>query len=542
MLLYILKVSLCWFVLYGFYYLFLRKETFFSVNRIYLLSTLCIGAIIPLLDGFLPGIGNEVITYYIAPIDEQIISVNESLAETSYLKTIDWSAILFSLYIVGLLIAAIKFILSISKLIKIYRTAEVQNFSEYRLVKTNFYHLPFSFFNLIFWSNDYRVDDSNKHKITTHELAHIRGAHSVDSILLELFSIIFWCSPFVYLYKMSLKNVHEYLADDAVLRTNSTQLYGNFLLNQKQIGSQLNFANHLINSQLKNRIIMMTKDKSNQKNIIKYLLAVPLCLVLFLYCSKGDLDSEITYYNAEVGERSSTNTELDKSNVTSELEAIISNYDSDSKDNLALRRSYTVEINNQIAKYPEHAADIRSSANALLLESRIPWLVATMNSPDNTDVIEISNEMMEKMISKIGEGIMADDIKLESNDIQLETSDEKDVYKVVDEMPRFPGCNVGSQEEMKTCAQQKMLNYIYTNIKYPANAIKDDVQGTTVVRFIVRKDGSLTDIESVRKIGGGCDEESIRVVRSMPKWIPGKQAGQAVDVQFNLPIKYKLAD
>jgi len=89
MLIYILKVSLCWLAFYGLYYFFLRKETFFSVNRIYLLSSLLLGAIIPLMEGLLPTAGNEVITYYIAPINEQIVYVNDSLLESSYFNLIN---------------------------------------------------------------------------------------------------------------------------------------------------------------------------------------------------------------------------------------------------------------------------------------------------------------------------------------------------------------------------------------------------------------------------------------------------------------------
>ena len=113
-------------------------------------------------------------------------------------------------------------------------------------------------------------------------------------------------------------------------------------------------------------------------------------------------------------------------------------------------------------------------------------------------------------------------------------------------MPRFPGCDDegGNNAEKYACAQKKLLEYVYKNVKYPAIARENGIQGGVVVQFIVEKDGSITDIRIARDIGAGCGEESLRVVESMnnmpQKWTPGKQRGKSVRVQFTLPIKFKL--
>ena len=116
---------------------------------------------------------------------------------------------------------------------------------------------------------------------------------------------------------------------------------------------------------------------------------------------------------------------------------------------------------------------------------------------------------------------------------------------MVEQMPRFPGCeNKGSEAEKKTCAQQELLKFIYKNIKYPAIARENGVEGTAVVTFVVEKDGSVTDARVVRDIGAQCGDEALRVVNLMNqqgiKWTPGKQRGRPVRVQFNLPVKFKL--
>ncbi len=118
---------------------------------------------------------------------------------------------------------------------------------------------------------------------------------------------------------------------------------------------------------------------------------------------------------------------------------------------------------------------------------------------------------------------------------------EEEIFKIVEEMPHFPGCeNIRKKEKRDKCAQDKMLQFIYKNIKYPNIAKENGVEGTVVISFVVEKDGSITDVRIVREIGGGCGKEAMRVVKMMPKWVPGKQRGRPVRVQFNLPVKFKL--
>ena len=122
----------------------------------------------------------------------------------------------------------------------------------------------------------------------------------------------------------------------------------------------------------------------------------------------------------------------------------------------------------------------------------------------------------------------------------------EEIFKVVEENPRFPGCEdvAGGKEEKEKCAKEKLLEFIYKNIKYPAIARENGIQGMCVVHFVVEKNGTITDVELVRDIGAGCGEEAVRVVGLMnemgERWSPGKQRGQPVRVQYNLPVRFKL--
>ena len=120
-------------------------------------------------------------------------------------------------------------------------------------------------------------------------------------------------------------------------------------------------------------------------------------------------------------------------------------------------------------------------------------------------------------------------------------------YKVVETMPVFRSeycADLTDQKERKACGDQIMLEYIYKNIKYPAEARKDNIEGSVIIQFVVNTEGYLENISIIRDIGGGCGEEAARVVESMndlaPGWEPGLQRGEKVKVQFNLPIRFRL--
>ena len=113
-------------------------------------------------------------------------------------------------------------------------------------------------------------------------------------------------------------------------------------------------------------------------------------------------------------------------------------------------------------------------------------------------------------------------------------------------MPRFPGCeNLDiSNEEKDKCANEKMLKYVYSNLKYPEKAKQDHTEGTCVIQYTVNINGELTDIILARDIGNGCGEEALRVIKSMnnmeSKWIPAKQNGMTTSVIYTFPVKFKL--
>lgn len=106
--------------------------------------------------------------------------------------------------------------------------------------------------------------------------------------------------------------------------------------------------------------------------------------------------------------------------------------------------------------------------------------------------------------------------------------DEGKIFTVVEEMPSFPG------------GEEKLFDYLRKNIKFPPVARENGIQGRVFVTFVVDKDGKVKDARILRGIGGGCDEEALRVISNMPDWKPGKQNGRSVSVQYNLPVNFTL--
>lgn len=115
-----------------------------------------------------------------------------------------------------------------------------------------------------------------------------------------------------------------------------------------------------------------------------------------------------------------------------------------------------------------------------------------------------------------------------SNSNYREVTIDDDIFVVVENPAEFPG------------GQEALFQYIVNNIQYPEQAKKENISGRVFVSFIVEKDGSISNAEVIRGIGGGCDEEALRVVRNMPRWNPGTQRGKPVRFQYTLPLNFKM--
>ena len=292
MLSYVLEVTMYWGVFSLIFHLFLRKLTFFTFNRWYLISSLLLGLALPLISFNIsePTPVMEETIYFLAPISNSPALVEETLNTSS--AGIPYDKIFLWIYWIGITIFGAQFFIGLNKIFQLYRKGEKIQKSNYTLVRTKSLHLPFSFFNMVFWSSDLESVQEGKEKIMLHELSHVQDRHSYDVLLIEIIRIFLWCSPFIYWYKKSMRQIHEYIADHTVLKTTQLKSYGHLLLKQSQSGMQLTLANHFIHSQLKNRITMMLQKPSGRMAKLKYLLILPVILGLGLLISAKSIDQQ----------------------------------------------------------------------------------------------------------------------------------------------------------------------------------------------------------------------------------------------------------
>ncbi len=146
---------------------------------------------------------------------------------------------------------------------------------------------------------------------------------------------------------------------------------------------------------------------------------------------------------------------------------------------------------------------------------------------ENVNAAELKNSTLGDLFTEVSShGDALTEGQFSESAMPLPENDS--IYAIVEAMPDFPG------------GTAKMMGYLAANIHYPQKAKDEGVEGRVFISFVVEKDGSISNVKTLRGIGGGCDEEAVRVVQSMPKWKPGMQEGKPVRVFYNLPINFKL--
>lgn len=265
-LIYIAKVSLYWTLFYACYQLLLRHQTFFVWNRIYLISSLLVSFALP---------------FIIYPESAPVITItysanpNFTVSSTSVekLPLITWAHAIWSIYTLGALFMAFKLFINIRELNQFLTEGELIELEDCKIILIDSNRIgSFSFLKWIVVNrNDY---ENHFDPILRHEMVHMQQWHSMDILLVELLKIIFWFNPLLFLYKKSLQEVHEFLADhEAPNREN----YATFLVSYALNAPIVSLTNHFYKpSQIKTRIQMIYKNRSSKWLLSTYLLAATI--------------------------------------------------------------------------------------------------------------------------------------------------------------------------------------------------------------------------------------------------------------------------
>lgn len=192
-------------------------------------------------------------------------------------------------------------------------------------------------------------------------------------------------------------------------------------------------------------------------------------------------------------------------------------------------------VRNQIYPYDSRIKDCDGEVRLTLIvngdgQVEMVQLLSGIGEPCDSRAIQIVKEMPNWKPGRLnGENVnVMINLPIGFSKIDTTKIAGDDVFTVVEEMPEFPGGDQAKQQ------------YLQDNIRYPIAARSSGIQGTVYITFVVEPDGSLSNFRVLRGIGGGCDEEAVRVIKEMPKWKPGRQRGEAKRVQFNMPIRFTL--
>lgn len=294
---YVIKIIMLQVLFLLLYDLFLSKETFFQKNRIYLLVTFLLTFLLPVikLSWFQKVFSDETSIL----LSEIVLSPKEVLEQTFILtpqeNILPYGIILFW---AGVLVFLILFLIKVVRIHALITKNHVEQKEQYSLVTIPNTSNAFSFFRYIFLGD--KINSDERRDIISHELIHMKQKHSLDLMLFEVFKIIMWFNPFIYLYQKRISLLHEYLSDSAMIKSLQRDTYINKLLSDLFDVEKFSFVNQFYkHSFIKKRIIMIKKMKSNPVRQLKYLLILPLFICAL-------------FYNATTVDR--TNKDLEKEN------------------------------------------------------------------------------------------------------------------------------------------------------------------------------------------------------------------------------------
>jgi len=270
------------------YDLFHRKDTFFSLNRVYLLITSVLSFILPLVR--IKSIQNTIPDEYIVNLPAVLIGQQSELNNASQIlqtKTVsgnfsnlNWWLIIYG---IGRTVACLSFINKNVKLYLLRKKSIITKIYNYNLVTVKNSNDAFSFWNTIYLGDQIH---SEKEQIITHEIVHLKERHSIDLLWFEFLKILLWFNPLVYIYQSKINVLHEFIADAKSATVFGKRKYSEQLLNTGFDTEKIKFINQFFNhSLLKKRILMLQKPKSNKNMTIKYLIILPVFMIMIVFSS-----------------------------------------------------------------------------------------------------------------------------------------------------------------------------------------------------------------------------------------------------------------
>ena len=545
------------------YDLFLKHETFFQWNRVYLIGTFVLSLLLPWIkiEAFKTTVSSEYFVYpeYLWGMDMSE-GVVVSPEDTTSFELSTTEIIFYG----GMVIAALLFAYKLFQINQLKLQGEIRYFKDFTRVVVHNSNMAFSFFRSIFLGD--QVLEKEHKSIIQHELVHIEQRHTWDLLFFELMRIIGWFNPLVYVYQNRVSELHEFIADAKVAKTHKSEQY-QLLLSQVFQTQHISFINQFFKSSLvKKRIVMLQKSKSKRVWQLKYLLLVPLVVGMLVYTSLEAQENEIFDKEKATGKEQLIektklpqlgNPQQDDVDVPfAEVERVPVFPGCEDAENR--RDCFQQQMQKHIGKnfnYPEEAIEkgIQGRVNIMFIIQKDGSIGnVRMRSPDK--ILEAEAARIISLLPKMAPGEhKGKKVRVPFSipiTFKLEGKKEREItwkenhdgsvdvpFAVIEVVPVFPGCE--DVEDKRDCFNTMMQKHIGKNFRYPEEAQEKGIQGRVNVMFTIQEDGS---IGNVRKRGPDkiLEDEAARIISLLPQMTAGENGGKKARVPFSIPITFNL--
>lgn len=530
---YFLKINVAIALFYAFYRLFFYKDTFFAWRRTALLCFFAVSTAVPLLNIQHWIVQQEPMA---AMADLYAAVVLPELTLTPQPET-DWrqlvaDGIVVAYWLVAALLA-LRFLVQLAGIVRLARRCPTQK------IDGTTVHLlpraagPFSFFRWIFVCPDAHTGDE-LHEILTHERTHARQWHSIDVLTGELACIICWFNPFAWLMKREIRTNLEYMADEKVLETgHDSRTYQYHLLGLSHHKAAATIYNSFNVLPLKKRIIMMNKRRTRAIGRTKYLMFLPLAALLMIVSNIEAVARATQKITTEVIEAV---TPAETPDVQPQPENIVPLPQQEKSDKVTYKGKIVDEAGNPLGnvqiitgrKFQSMTTSTVNDKGEFRIETSPEASIAFLYKGKDAQILGWAGNP--ETLSKMDSNNMVIVLKPQQVINAPATTDGgEEVYEVVEKMPEFPDGGMSG-----------LMKYLSANIRYPEAAHKAGTQGRVTVQFVVGKDGSIGNVSILRGVDPALDAEAIRVISGMPKWKPGTQKGEPVNVKYTVPVMFRL--
>ena len=510
MLDYIIKVLIFQTLFLAIYDLFLKRETFFQWNRVYLILTAILAYIIPILK--VNRVRDIIPQEYIVLLPEVVLSPTVTIERELQETQVIFNSVQFIFWI-GMILATAFFFLKLFRIIQLINNNEIERKGSYFLVFLN-NNNAFSFFNYIFLGKF--ISSNSKQQIIEHELIHVQQNHSLDLLVFELQKIVCWFNPFSYLYQHRIAELHEFIADSKAIKETEKTTYFNNLLAETFGVQNISFINPFFkHSLIKKRIVMLHRSKSKQLWKLKYLLLIPILASMLVYTS----------CEKEAPEELKTNKKRTISLYTGDGENKVRKEIESEKEGYFDMYMFGAIPNGKEILY-----------NDLTLDEKLDYdkIIDMPNSEKVKQFFSFKIYEMEDGTKALLQEIDFDGMKSSWNSEDFSNADETP-FAVIDKSPIFPGCE--DAEDQKKCLQESIIAHISRNFD-PSIAKPLGLEAgkkKVYVQFTIDKNGNITEAKA-RGPHKLLEEEALRVINDLPMLRPGEQDGKKVSVKYTLPI------